>query len=75
VDRESFAGSSANAAHINVIVGPRSGPVGSAWARSLATPRIGYIPFVAVLAPTFIANRRRSLSTANTPGRFARRTP
>src|SRR5271166_139067 len=48
---ESFAGSGANAAHINVMVGPRSGPVGTAWATSLATTRIGYIPFVAVLAP------------------------
>lgn len=48
---ESFAGDGANAAHINVMLGPRSGPVGSAWATSLATPRVGYIPFVAVLAP------------------------
>jgi 5,6,7,8-tetrahydromethanopterin hydro-lyase len=48
---ESFAGDGANAAHINVLVGPRSGPVGTAWATSLATPRVGYIPFLAVLAP------------------------
>ena len=48
---EGFAGDGANAAHINIIIGPRNGPVGSAWATSLATPSAGHVPFMAVAAP------------------------
>ena len=48
---EGFAGEGANAAHINIIIGPRNGPVGSAWATSLATPSAGHVPFMAVAAP------------------------
>lgn len=48
---ESFVGSGADAAHVNVVLGDRSGPVGSAWATALATPSAGHIPFVVVARP------------------------
>jgi 5,6,7,8-tetrahydromethanopterin hydro-lyase len=48
---ESFVGEGAEAAHINTVLGDRSGPVGTAWATALATPRAGHTPFVAVLQP------------------------
>ncbi|MGO8886660.1 MAG: formaldehyde-activating enzyme [Streptosporangiaceae bacterium] len=38
---ESFAGGEAEAAHVNTVLGRRSGPVAVAWATSLATPRAG----------------------------------
>lgn len=48
---ESFIGSGPNAAHINVMVGPRTGPVGSAWAGALSSPTKGHLPFMVVLQP------------------------
>jgi len=48
---ESFIGSGAEAAHINTVLGRRDGPVGTAWATALATPRQGHTPFVAVVRP------------------------
>src|SRR5579859_3744809 len=48
---ESFIGDGAEAAHINTVLGDREGPVGTAWATSLAMPRPGHIPFVTVLRP------------------------
>jgi 5,6,7,8-tetrahydromethanopterin hydro-lyase len=48
---ESFVGASAEAAHINTVLGHRTGPVGTAWATALATPSAGHAPFVAVLQP------------------------
>ncbi|MES9538849.1 MULTISPECIES: formaldehyde-activating enzyme [unclassified Actinomadura] len=48
---ESFVGEGAEAAHINTVLGHRSGPAGTAWATALATPRAGHVPFVAVLKP------------------------
>lgn len=48
---EGFVGEGANAAHINTVMGKRSGPVGTAWATALATPRVGHVPFVAVASP------------------------
>jgi 5,6,7,8-tetrahydromethanopterin hydro-lyase len=48
---ESFIGEAAEAAHVNVVLGDRSGPVGTAWATALATPSAGHAPFVAVLRP------------------------
>ena len=48
---EGFVGSGANAAHINIVLGLRDGPVGTAWATALATPREGHVPFVAVAQP------------------------
>jgi 5,6,7,8-tetrahydromethanopterin hydro-lyase len=48
---ESFVGDGADAAHVNVVLGPRDGPAGTAWATALATPRAGHVPFVAILQP------------------------
>jgi 5,6,7,8-tetrahydromethanopterin hydro-lyase len=48
---ESFQGEGVNAAHINVVLGRRDGPVGTAWATALATPSTGHAPFVTVAQP------------------------
>jgi 5,6,7,8-tetrahydromethanopterin hydro-lyase len=48
---ESFVGEAAEAAHVNTVLGSRDGPVGTAWATALATPRAGHSAFVAVLQP------------------------
>ncbi|WP_250572770.1 formaldehyde-activating enzyme [Nonomuraea sediminis] len=48
---ESFVGEGAEAAHVNTVLGDRSGPAGTAWATALATPSQGHAPFVAVLKP------------------------
>ena len=48
---EGFAGDGGDAAHVNTVLGSRSGPVGTAWATSLATPSVGHVPFVAVVRP------------------------
>ena len=48
---ESYIGEGAEAAHVNVVLGERSGPVGTAWATALATPSAGHTPFVAVVIP------------------------
>lgn len=48
---ESFAGDGPNAAHLNVVVGRKGGPVETAWITSLATPRQGHVPFLVTLRP------------------------
>ena len=48
---ESFVGEGVEAAHINTVLGDRHGPVGTAWATSLAMPRTGHSAFVTVLQP------------------------
>jgi len=48
---EAFIGSGPNAAHINTVLGDRSGPVGVAWATALATPSTGHAAFLAVAQP------------------------
>lgn len=48
---ESFVGSGVNAAHINTVLGERSGPAGAAWATALATPSAGHVPFMVVVKP------------------------
>ncbi|HWB56812.1 MAG TPA: formaldehyde-activating enzyme [Gaiellaceae bacterium] len=48
---EGFAGRGPNAAHVNTVLGRKGGPVETAWATALATPRQGHIPFVVVLRP------------------------
>jgi 5,6,7,8-tetrahydromethanopterin hydro-lyase len=48
---ESYKGEGAEAAHVNTVLGDRSGPVGTAWATALASPSAGHTPFVAVLRP------------------------
>lgn len=48
---ESFVDRGDNAAHINVLIGPKNGPVGQALTTSLAAPRLGHPPFMIVLGP------------------------
>jgi 5,6,7,8-tetrahydromethanopterin hydro-lyase len=48
---EGFAGSGPNAAHVNTVLGAKGGPVETAWATALATPRAGHSAFVAVIRP------------------------
>lgn len=49
---ESFIGEGTNAAHVNTVLGRRGGPVETAWATALATPRAGHVPFVVTVAPS-----------------------
>lgn len=46
---EGFVGNGVNAAHINIILGPREGPVGQAFVNSLAMPRQGHCPFMVII--------------------------
>jgi 5,6,7,8-tetrahydromethanopterin hydro-lyase len=48
---EGFEGDGPNAAHVNTVLGLRDGPVGTAWATALATPRAGHASFVVVARP------------------------
>jgi 5,6,7,8-tetrahydromethanopterin hydro-lyase len=48
---EAFVGAGADAAHLNTVLGAREGPVGTAWATALATPRAGHTAFVTVIRP------------------------
>ena len=48
---ECFAGEGVDAAHVNTVLGIKGGPVETAWATALATPRPGNAAFVAVLRP------------------------
>jgi len=48
---EGFAGSGAEAAHINTVLGDRAGPVGAAFSTALASPTAGHTPFLVVAQP------------------------
>jgi 5,6,7,8-tetrahydromethanopterin hydro-lyase len=48
---EGFVGEGANAAHVNTVLGDRSGPVGAAWAAGLAGPSVGHAGFMVVGQP------------------------
>ena len=48
---ESFVGEGPDAAHTNLVIGRKGGPVETAWATALATPTVGHAPFVTVLRP------------------------
>lgn len=48
---EGFAGDGANAAHINTVLGEKSGPVGGAFVTTLGSPKVGHIPFLVVWKP------------------------
>ncbi|MET1010050.1 MAG: formaldehyde-activating enzyme [Gaiellaceae bacterium] len=50
---EGFAGSGPDAAHLNTVLGRKGGPVETAWATALATPRQGHVPFVVVVRPNY----------------------
>jgi 5,6,7,8-tetrahydromethanopterin hydro-lyase len=53
---ESFIGEGPNAAHVNTVLGERSGPVGAAWAQALATPSAGHAAFVVAGQPGVAAS-------------------
>ena len=48
---EAFAGSGAEAAHLNTVMGAKGGPVETAWTTALATPREGHVGFLVVAQP------------------------
>ncbi|MGH3036601.1 MAG: formaldehyde-activating enzyme [Gaiellaceae bacterium] len=48
---EGFSGAGPNAAHVNTVLGRKGGPIETAWATALATPRSGHVPFIVVLRP------------------------
>ncbi|NNN30770.1 formaldehyde-activating enzyme [Streptomyces sp. S3(2020)] len=49
---ESFVGDGANAAHTNIVIGRKGGPVETAWTTALATPSTGHVPFMTVVRPS-----------------------
>jgi 4-hydroxy-tetrahydrodipicolinate synthase len=48
---EALAGKEAEVAHIDLVIGKKTGPVGEAYARAKATPTAGHEPLVAILEP------------------------
>jgi len=48
---ESYVGEGMEAAHVNTVLGERSGPVGTAWVSALASPTRGHAPFVTIIQP------------------------
>lgn len=48
---EGFAGSGADAAHVNTVLGARGGPTEAAFASALAQPAPGHTPYLVVLRP------------------------
>jgi 4-hydroxy-tetrahydrodipicolinate synthase len=48
---EALAGQGAEVAHIDVLIGPKDGPVGEAFAKAKATPTPGHEPLLAILEP------------------------
>ncbi|MFJ5259814.1 formaldehyde-activating enzyme [Streptomyces sp. NPDC088387] len=49
---ECFVDDGGNAAHTNVVIGRKGGPVETAWATALATPSAGHVPFMTVVRPS-----------------------
>ncbi len=45
------AGDEPNLVRVSTVLGERTGPVGAAWATSIATPSAGHSPFVTVVSP------------------------
>jgi 4-hydroxy-tetrahydrodipicolinate synthase len=48
---EAQAGQDTEAAHIDLVIGSKTGPVGDAFARAKATPTLGHEPLIAILEP------------------------
>ncbi len=48
---EALTGSGPEIAHIDLVIGPKGGPVETAFMNSLAMPRRGHTPLLAVLEP------------------------
>ena len=45
------AGGGPEAVQVTTVLGEREGPVGAAWAASIASPSVGHSPFVVVAKP------------------------
>jgi 5,6,7,8-tetrahydromethanopterin hydro-lyase len=50
---EAWAGEGSNAAHLNLAVGLKGGPIEQAFLTAMAVPRTGTIPFLTVLQPNW----------------------
>lgn len=50
---ESWAGSGANAAHLNLAIGLKGGPIEQAFLTAMASPRPGNLPFLTVVQPNW----------------------
>lgn len=48
---EGYEGTGSSAAHVNVVLGERTGPIATAWLTALATPTAGHSPFMVVASP------------------------
>ena len=48
---EAFVGSGVEVARLNTVLGVKGGPVETAWATALATPRTGHAAFLTTLRP------------------------
>jgi 5,6,7,8-tetrahydromethanopterin hydro-lyase len=48
---ECLIGSGTHAAHLNLLLGPRDGPLGAAFAVAASSPAPGHVPFLTVLKP------------------------
>jgi len=48
---EALAGKDAEVAHIDLLIGEKTGPVGEAYAKAKATPSAGHEPLLAILEP------------------------
>jgi 5,6,7,8-tetrahydromethanopterin hydro-lyase len=64
---EGFRGDHPDVAHVNTVLGPRLGPVGTAWATALATPSQGHAPFVVFLQPGTAVKPFTLFVTKSTP--------
>ncbi len=60
---EALCGDGNEVAHIDLMIGPKSGPVGTAFATSLADQKAGHSNLLAVLAPNLICKPATVLIT------------
>ncbi len=60
---EALVGEGNEVAHIDLLIGPKSGPVGTAFANALADQKAGHSSLLAVLAPNLICKPATVLIT------------
>ncbi len=60
---EALAGEGNEVAHIDLLIGPKDGPVGTAFANALADQKAGHSNLLAVLAPNLICKPATVLIT------------
>jgi 5,6,7,8-tetrahydromethanopterin hydro-lyase len=60
---EALAGDGNEVAHIDLMIGPKTGPVGTAFANALADQKAGHSNLLAVLAPNLICKPATVLIT------------